>query len=93
MVVAYEMTALIAGIDESHTVDHIIESPFKSDEHVGPGDSLLPRCSLEKDPELFLSKTVHPLDLLFFSQLNAVIRYFAPPALGPISRGITPPIE
>jgi hypothetical protein len=77
MVVSNKLPGLISRIGEAHPVYGVIEASLKENEEVGARNTLLTVSFLEIGPELFLSKAVHPTDLLLFTELKAVVRVLA----------------
>ena len=93
MVVSDQMATLIPGIDESHSVNHIVEPSLQGDQHIGTGNPFLARSALEEYAKLLFREAIKPLDFLLFPQLNAVVGCFATPPLGAVARRITPSIK
>ena len=93
MIVLDKMTSLGAGVGKPETVNDIIQSAFQHDQQVCAGYAFLAVRFLKYQAELLFRKPVHALDLLFFTQLNAVIGNFTTAALSVLSGSVTAPIK
>jgi hypothetical protein len=87
------LTGLGARTGETKPIDNIVQSSLQPHKQVGSGNTFLPFGLLKEDVELLFRKTVHSFHFLFFSQLDAVIRWFSAPTLSMLTRRICPSIK
>src|SRR5208283_3805960 len=75
----------LAGGSQVEPVHDVVQAPLEHLDQVFAGDALMTHRLAEEQPELSLQHPVHPLQLLFFVQLHAVIRNLLGPAARPLA--------
>src|ERR1051325_1284948 len=74
-------------------VDDIIEAALEHLDERFAGPSRFPERLFEVIAELLLHQAVHPPDLVFFTELDAVFGDLLPPVLAVLARGVRAPLH
>lgn len=93
MIVADKMSALITGIAKTKTIYDVVQASFQHHQQIRTGNPFLAVRFFKKQMELLFGKPVNALDLLLFTQLDAVVRSFPPAPLTMLARSIASTIK
>src|ERR1051325_9468949 len=92
MAMTHEEPGFSARTGKAKPIGDIVEAPFKQNQQGLAGDAFGARGFGESTAELIFQQTVHPLDLLLFAQLQAVLGELRP-ALAMLSRRIVTALD